>query len=118
MVKRVIFGVWREFSRRWFGDFLAAQPEEIHEAPRRIFGHPQAAQDFAILIENLLTVEPSEDLQIIPPGESPRTYQQQLAPTFADAPSRLPGAALAAIAGDFLIDLVVAHILQGLGDLV
>src|SRR5262245_54441122 len=69
MIERIIFRIRRVFSRRRFGYLFTALAEQIDELSCRIAWNLEAAQDLAVLGQNLLAVEPGEDFGIITPGQ-------------------------------------------------
>src|SRR5262245_28775284 len=137
MIERIIFRIRRVFSRHRFGYLFTALAEQIDESSRRIAWNLEAAQDLAVLGQNLLAVEPGEDFGIITPGqhelqvgylvsavaggmpaprESRQKCQRPRARAGGGAPLLFPRAPFLAVFGNFLLNLFVAHALQRIRD--
>ena len=69
MIEGIIFRIRRELSRLGFGYLLTRLAEQVDESSSRIARDFKAAQNLAILGQNLLGVEPGKDLRIITPGQ-------------------------------------------------
>src|SRR6266508_1298263 len=69
MIERIIFRIRRVFPRRRFGYLFTALAEQIDESSRCITWNLDAAQDLAVLCQNILAVEPGEDFGIITPSQ-------------------------------------------------